>query len=558
MSLRVLCGIDEPLEFSNAHAVLRPYTLHEATAALRDAEAALSDGYWIAGYLTYEFGAALHGVEPAGDAPLLCIGVFDAPSTPVLPDARTCTLSPLLPSIERREYDGAIAAIRQAIYDGDVYQVNYTVPFAVNATGDLETFWRATATRTGARYQALVEDGARKILSWSPELFLQFDGELVRTRPMKGTAPLDAAGDLTSGKNRAEHVMIVDLLRNDLHRIARDVTVEQLCTVERYPTFLTMTSTIAGTVNTKSLETIVRATFPCGSITGAPKRAAIQHIKRLERHARGIYCGTIGYLSPAWKGWWNVAIRTAQFDGSAGRFDAGGGIVADSNAQDEWREVLLKSTFLRENSQPLVLLETFSAAAPAETIDEHVTRMRRSATAFGMPFDEDALREALRESRLRFASGIVRLRLHASGKIEIRHDEAPIPETPVSVCVSRERVRSHDPFLRHKTAWRPAHEAAAAEAAECGAFDALLRNERDEFTEGSRTNLFAELGGTLWTPPLFCGPLPGILRSKLVSEGRARERTLQMADLLNADRLFVGNSARGLLRARLVTTNEDE
>ncbi len=558
MSLRVLCGIEEPLEFANPRVVYRPKTVDDAIASLHELNRALAGGSWIAGYLTYEFGAALHGVDRAGSGPLLCLGVFDEPSRPAMRTDDAFSLSPLLSTATWADYAAAVGDVQRAIYDGDVYQVNYTVPFSTNGLGDFESFWRSVASRTGANYQAYVEDGERRILSWSPELFLQFDGTSVRTCPMKGTAPLDAPKDLANEKNRAEHVMIVDLLRNDLQRIARDVTVQQLCSVERYPTFLTMTSTITGILQTTSLEAIFRATFPCGSITGAPKRSAIEHIDRFEQHPREVYCGTIGYLSPQWRGVWNVAIRTAQFHGNAGRYDAGGGIVADSNAAGEWNEVFLKTAFLREDSEPIVLLETFAAAARSATIDEHLSRIARSAQAFGISFHENVIREAVERTRQRYGSGVLRLRLHANGEIEVRHDTVSTPPEPVAVCISRERVQSTDPFLRHKTAWRPAQGAAGVFATECGTFEALLRNERGELTEGSRTNLFALIDGTLWTPPVSCGLLPGILRSNLVSEGRARERSLHVTDLLKAEQLFVGNSARGLLRARLVITNEDE
>ncbi|HKE35830.1 MAG TPA: chorismate-binding protein, partial [Candidatus Baltobacteraceae bacterium] len=458
----------------------------------------------------------------------------------------------------RGAYDAAIAFLRHAIYEGDVYQVNYTLPFVLSYDGSAFDLYAYYARRSGARYQCYVLDGNRAIASWSPELFLEFDGERLRTKPMKGTAPLDRIEELEAPKNRAEHVMIVDLLRNDLHRICDDVAVERFLEIERYPTYATMTSTIAGTprANT-SLAQIFAAAFPCGSITGAPKRAAMRFIAQTEAASRGAYCGTAGYLSPERKGWWNVAIRTAQLDVCmrSGRYDTGGGIVADSQADAEWEEILLKARFLRPGS-PFALLETFASDADDGTLELHLSRLAHSATAFGIPYRQASVASAVlserSESKGQGDTGILRLRLRLDGTFEVRSEPADTPPEPVRVCFSSARLRSSDPFLRHKTSWRPAHEEAAAEARSRDCFDALLRNEAGEVTEGTRTNLFVERDGVLLTPAASCGVLPGVLRGRLLRVGRAREAVLTAGDVRSAKTVYVGNSARGLLRATLV------
>ncbi len=549
------------LQFASGEAFEAPFEVlraddpASAEAALRRADALLDEGFWIAGYLTYELGAAFVR-EPMQSTrrPLLVLGAYRAPTSAPVPDGDAASWPPPLPQLDVATYLQRVAAIRRSIYDGEVYQVNLTVPFAFRVVGDPRAAFDRIAAQAGPGYHAYVEDGSLALLSWSPELFLRFDGERICTKPMKGTAPLDAIEELHDAKNRAEHVMIVDLLRNDLQRVCDDVRVDDAFTIERYPTFATMTATISGRpLAGTGLLDILRATFPCGSITGAPKKAAVAQIARIESQERGVYCGSIGFLSPQRCGWWNVAIRTAQIDLSSGigRFDAGGGIVADSRAASEWDEVLLKARFLRPPDDGFTLWETLASDACETTLDAHLSRLAGSAAAVGIAFDAGALRAALAlHARAGSERRLLRVRLHADGGFTIRTDALERP-AEVRVCLARTGVRSDDPYLRHKSSWRPAHDVAAADATARACFDAILRNERGELTEGARTNVFVRIDGRYHTPPLSCGLLPGILRSRIVSEG-ARERVLTPSDMERADALYVGNSARGLLRATLV------
>ena len=542
------------VEFHSPKRVLSANDTAAALDTFDTAQAALRNGYWVAGFLYYELGSGFVKWPGRASTPLVCLGIFDAP-TPVEPWSAPFSLAPLLPRIDARTYTGAIDTIKSDIYDGEVYQVNYTVPFDLALDGDPLALWHAVGSNSGARYQAFVEHDGGYILSWSPELFLSFDANKVTTKPMKGTAPGSDTGQLNGAKNRAEHVMIVDLLRNDLQRICDAVTVEALCSIEQYPHFVTMTSTIGGELREDaSLREIFRATFPCGSVTGAPKRAAFAAIDRLEPFTRDAYCGSVGFLSPERRGWWNVAIRTAQLDRDGrGRYDAGGGIVADSNARDEWSEVVLKTAFLDAFAQPCELLETFASDAAPDVIEEHLARLHAGASLLRIPFDSETARDAMHSAMRRAGHrSLVHARLQNDGRLIVRAEPLLAPELPVRVCIAGARVRSDDPFLRIKSAWRPAHNAAFEEAQARGCFDGLISNERGELTEGSRTNLFVEVDGTLYTPPLAAGLLPGILRSRLVSGGRARERVLKVDDIASADALFLGNSARGLLPARMI------
>lgn len=555
MSLRVVAGWEPALIFDDPLHVWAPHHLEDALDALSQADEALNTGHFIAGALSYELGALLNGVAAQESRrPLLLLGAFRAPKRRNLArNGQRFSMTAPLSRIPRDAYERIVEHLLSRIRDGEVYQVNYTVPFDLGFAGDPFDLYRFLARRARARYAAYVEHDDLAIASLSPELFLQFDSTRICTKPMKGTAPLSNIQALANDKNRAEHLMIVDLLRNDLHRVCTNVRVPRLFQVERYPTFATMTSTIEGDLATNSFAEIIRATFPCGSVTGAPKRAAMQHIAHAERQARGYYTGSIGFLSPKRRGWWNVPIRTLQFERGAptARFDAGGGIVSDSNARDEWEEVFLKGRVLSPAHAAFTLWETLRGGPKPSDTAAHVERIRASAERFGWKIERDVLHAQLRDFDEAPVPQLIRVR---AGRARTRIHAEPLAETaePVKVCFASRRVRSDDPLLAYKTAWRPAHDEAAREAHTRGCFDALLLNERGEVTEGARTTLFVRSGGTLYTPPLAGGALPGILRSRLVSQSDAIERVLFPDDLVKADALYVGNSARGLLQAELV------
>lgn len=557
MAIRLVAGVEPATVFDAPEAAWEPTEMRDALRALDDAENALRAGYWIGGALSYEFGAQLAGAPcHPPRTPLMLLAAFRAPRTVARfhPRGRACLGAPLArisPTSYGRAIDGILAQIR----DGEVYQINYTVPFDLGFEGRFDVLYARLARSARAPYAALLEWDAYGIASISPELFLRFDGERVVTKPMKGTALPGAPGELATEKNRAEHLMIVDLLRNDLHRISESVTVERLFEIETYPTFATMTSTIAAeATGAVALRDVLRAVYPCGSITGAPKRAAMGEIARREREPRGFYTGSVGFLSPERRGWWNVAIRTlTRMPETPGlRFDAGGGIVADSNALDEAREVGVKTAFLRAAGAGFRLIETLNATAAEATVAAHLDRMQRSAAAFGWPFARRRAERTFR--RAAAAGGIVRLALAASGRLSwaVRPLEAAV--LPVRLRLTTVRVHSADPLLAHKTSLRARYDAAAVEARLAGCDDGVIANERGEATETSRFNLFVREGAVLLTPPLSSGVLPGILRAQLVSEGTAREAALPIERLAAAQQLFIGNSARGLVPATLELT----
>ena len=268
-------------------------------------------------------------------------------------------------SLSQADYFDRIHKIKEWIAQGEVYQVNSTFALNVSTQGSAQALYRQLANQHPSAHAAFIEDDEQTVLSFSPELFLQRHGTTLITRPMKGTAPRsnDPLEDQrlgqrlqASAKDRAENLMIVDLLRNDLGRIALpgSVVAEPLFSLEAYPSVWTMTSTVQATITPEtSLEQILRALFPCGSITGAPKIAAMKRIQQTEARPRGLYCGSLGWLAPNGDFSLNVAIRTLllQQDGS-GLYHVGGGIVHDSIAALEWDECHWKARIVIDRLEP--------------------------------------------------------------------------------------------------------------------------------------------------------------------------------------------------------------
>jgi para-aminobenzoate synthetase/4-amino-4-deoxychorismate lyase len=349
--VRVSCNVGGRLRsFDEPERLIVARNGAEVEAAFREVEAALEGGAYVAGYASYELGAHFvpKQAEPhAGELPLLAFGVYGQPRETSLAGAGAgaYSLGAFEPAVDSLRYEEDLSAILAAIRDGDVYQVNYSVPFAFAFEGEPFALFADLLAGGSYPHAAFIDMPACAIVSASPELFVALEAGRLVTKPMKGTAKAGDARQLENPKNRAEHVMIVDLLRNDVHRISDDVAVERLCEIERYQHFSTMTSTIAGTIDPAlSLRDIFAAMFPCGSVTGAPKVAAMQCIARTERRNRGIFCGAIGYIGPDRRASWNVAIRTATIDKASGRgrLAIGGGIVADSTVSGEWEEILTK------------------------------------------------------------------------------------------------------------------------------------------------------------------------------------------------------------------------
>ena len=530
-------------------------------------------GRGAAGFLSYEAGLALEDkltplqIPPAEDAPpLLWFGLFEqeemVDAERLLPDGRGAWAEAAKPLISRAEYETALAAVKTHIEAGDIYQANLTFAASVATAGHPLALYAALRTQARAGHGGIIFTGSHWILSLSPELFFTMDGGRITARPMKGTAPPDADPALFAAdpKQRAENLMIVDLLRNDLSRVARTGSVEvpELFAVETYPTILQMTSTVTAVIEDGlGPVDLLEAIFPCGSITGAPKIRAMEIIAGLESAPRGPYCGAIGRLKSNGDATFNVAIRTLVLKAGdhIARLGLGSAIVADSDAGEEWRECLAKGRFVAV-ARSFELIETmrFDPVDGVADLDRHLARMKASAEALGFAFDRHEARNDLQAATFRAGPSRVRLALSRRGCMAIELTPLPdAPDEPVEVALAPLPVDPRDFRLRHKTSDRAFYDAARIAS---GVFEILFTDPDGFLTEGSFTNLFVDRDGLLLTPPLARGLLPGILRARLIEEGRAKEAELREEDL--AAGFLVGNALRGLVRARLIRPGAED
>lgn len=462
----------------------------------------------------------------------------------------------LQPSIDTETYTSTVNRIKRLIFEGDCYQVNFTFPLEFEWFGAPLALYSRLREQQPVRYGGFVGDKLQGLVSLSPELFLERHGDRLVTRPMKGTASRSVPPEQlrNSEKDCAENLMIVDLLRNDLGRVADmgSVVVDRLFDIEEYPTLWQMVSEIAAQVAGRSFGEILRALFPCGSITGAPKIRAMQIAAELENAERGIYTGALGWLAPDGDFRLNVAIRTLELDADGrGRLGLGSGIVADSQPEAEWQECQLKSKFLRDCDPGLKLIETLRRDDGFYPMwAGHLARLKRSAAYFGFPLDEQLLFRALGQQPSR-GTWRVRVTLDKAGAIDVQAVafDGAAPGMRLA-ALADQAIDSRDLLRRHKTTVRPLYNAALSSLpADSPVFDLVFLNERGEVAEGARTNVFVERDGVLLTPPLASGALPGVLRASLLAAGKAREAVLWPEDL--AGGFWLGNALRGLVRVTL-------
>ena len=580
---------------SDAHCFCAPQEVFVArnqvdvAAVLDAAEAArVKSGKHLAGYVAYEAGLALEGrlaalaeARAGADGPLVWLGLFDeaeiipAADMPAWLAARTrgeASIGPLDPQITPGEYCARFEALQDAIRAGDIYQANLTFPLAGPAKGDPLALYAAIRPMAAAGYGGLVFDGSHYLLSFSPELFFSLKGREAKVKPMKGTRPrlVDPSADHAvreelagSVKDKAENLMIVDLMRNDLSRVAEagSVRVEKPFAVESYPTVHQMVSTVYATLQAgKGAVDMLRALFPCGSITGAPKIRAMELIDQVERDARGPYCGAIGRIDARGDAAFNVAIRTIRLTpGENARHKAvlgvGGAIVADSDPMGEWRECLIKGAFTRGPAGGHDLIETmrFDADDGIPLLELHLERMKASAAELGFAFDRHETRNRIQALCFELEDAArVRLVLSRSGAVTLESAPLPAPLPDPAPCIALPHPTvSGDWRLQHKTTDRSFYEMAHDAARAAHAVEALLVRDDGLVTEGSWTNIFVEGEGGVWlTPPAELGLLPGVLRRSLLESGQACEAELRLGDL--ASGFWIGNALRGLVKAKLL------
>ena len=559
------------IAFRNPEEVVCARSVEEVLPCLARVEEGIARGLHAAGCIAYEaapaFDAAL-AVHPPSDFPLLWFGLYPASEQSSHPLA--CSRAAAVGDCERGslarawralvsepEYRAAIKKIRALIAAGDTYQVNYTFPLESVFRDDLYSWFLQLCSAQRADYCAFVHAGRFCVLSASPELFFRLDGEMLVTRPMKGTRPRGRWGEEdrrlaaelgASDKDRAENVMIVDLLRNDMGRIAEtgSVAVARLFDVERYETVWQMTSTI--TARTKaSVPQILAALFPSGSVTGAPKVRTMEIIRALEPFPRGVYCGTVGWWSPGRQAEFNVAIRTITADLETGvaRYGVGGGITWGSTAAGEYEECRVKAVLLSAQPVQFELIESLLFDGEYFLLEYHMARLKESADYFGFAVDLDLIEGALVEkaAALQGEGGRWKVRLLVARDSGFRIEAGPAaPTRRVRVGFAREPVDENDQFLYHKTTHRLVYERARASRPDCD--DVVLWNRRGEVTESTTANVVIEVGGRLLTPPVSAGLLAGTMRAQLLAESRIQEHALTKADVAKASAVHLINSVR--------------
>jgi len=571
----------------------------------------LENGYYLAGWVGYEFGAMLEerGVvikqEPADAGGVIAdFGVFSKPfnfdhhtGENNLPLDNACnlkdvefTIANLQSNMEKEEFLRALEVVQQYIAAGDTYQVNYTLKLLFDFSGSTEKFYGDLRRNQSVAYGAYIRNGQERILSFSPELFFRKRGSEITVRPMKGTAKrgfcseeegcnsLELKRDI---KNRSENVMIVDLLRNDLARLMHGhgqsrVFVESLFDIESYESLLQMTSTIKAqatesTMQKFRLTDFFRALFPCGSITGAPKIRTMQIIDELEKDRRGVYTGAIGYFGPDGSATFNVPIRTVRLLGDRGEMGIGAGITHDSVPEEEWKESLLKGRFLTHSQPDFRLFETilWQPGVGYWLLESHLRRLENGANYFKYAFDKETICALLQQESKKFTAGCyrVRLSLEKDGRLACLATECELPTCtslpdvppPVDeqslpvVAFSSHQTATDNPWIFHKTTIRQLYDSEYKQAREEDIFDLLFCNEKGEVTEGCITNIIIYKDGRYSTPPVRCGLLDGTMRGQLLADTKRPvfEEIITEEIVREADAVYLCNSVRGIVRVKV-------
>jgi para-aminobenzoate synthetase/4-amino-4-deoxychorismate lyase len=568
------------------HAFSRPLAVHmarrieEVLPVMRSVEAASAQGHWCVGFVSHEAAPAFDSAlvtQTAGGRPLAWFAEFSGPEAHELAgppplsgapvDAANFSLSDWRSDTSGTEFRDRVESIRADILEGRFYQVNFTTRLAAEFKGDALAFHRTLQQEQPNGYQAFIDTGDTQVLSVSPELFFSLREGVVTTQPMKGTAPRGDTPeaderityDLThSEKERAENLMIVDLLRNDLSRIAEPHSVEapSLFTLHALPSVWQMTSTVRATLRAGlGLTDVFRALFPCGSVTGAPKVEAMKAIRDLEGAPRGIYCGAIGFVAPHGVACFNVGIRSVWIEQGLATCGVGSGITFDSTVAGEAAELEYKGRFARRAAKPFELLETIRLEeGRCRLRDRHLARMENSARHFRFDFERAMAAAELNRLETQYPRGVWRIRMLADRAGNMRSEVRSLDAAPLDpvFVIADSPIASQDEFLQHKTTRREVYEAHSARHA--SAFDVLLWNERDELTEFTRANLVLKRDGLLWTPPTNCGLLNGTLRDELLATGVIRERLLYREDLDHAETIWWVNGLRGWVAIQLSGT----
>ena len=559
-------------------------------AALQEIEQAIHDQLYVVTCFSYELGEYLLGLtQKKSKTPWVQAWVFkdvqklskEAVAQWLKDQKNQVVDVPVIQktvtSITQEQFENDIAKIHDWIKAGDTYQVNHTYRIHGELSGSPLAAYEILRQKQPGPYGAYIEHADGWVLSCSPEWFLQKTGNTLMTKPMKGTAKV---GEISSeelhddAKNRAENVMIVDLLRNDLSKISLpgSVKVPNLFEVQQHGDVLQMTSTISSTSKENlRLKELLQAIFPCGSVTGAPKKRTMELIQVLESEPRNLYCGAIAWFDPSSQAGlgdlgMSVVIRTLELEKNQYfQMGVGGGITIDSESADEWHECQTKAGFLyalQNQTEPLGLFETIriEGGRPCH-LEMHLERISQSAKELEIKFDSDKAISLIQEACSQLDIKLIyrlRLDLSAEGLLSIKTAAIQaLQPGPIlwasDLLVTDTTMSSTDRLLGHKVTRRKLYDQAWLAAEKLGAFDALFLNEQGFVTEGGRSNLFIKKDGRWLTPPLASGCLPGVMRSIVLKDAKyqAIEQNITRTDVLSAEEVIFTNALRGIVK----TTN---
>lgn len=576
-------------------------------------------------FADYGFGLPLMGMESERGGNLALHWFTDCADTDAASwlarhsDGIPAGISTPKSSVSEADYLNHIRQIHEAIRRGDTYQINYTTRLHLQAYGNPVSLYRRL--RQPVPYAVLshlpdAQGQSAWTLCFSPELFLKIGSDgTISTEPMKGTAPILGDGQderraaelQADPKNRAENVMIVDLLRNDLGKIAQTgkVCVPEPFKVSRFGSVWQMTSTIrAQALPDTSFADILRAAFPCGSITGAPKKMSMQIIESLETEARGLYTGSIGYLNPCsgglgFEGIFNVVIRTLSLkpasspvsDGIVsgigspdsnvqarttgqdeatpyrfqvhplyqGVYGVGSGIVIDSDPAAEYRECGWKARFLNELRPAFGIFETLRAEnGRCALLDRHLCRLKAAAQALNLPLP-DGCENQIKQYIARLPDGVFRVKaLLTSDGISLSRAVLNHLADKQRVIISPAVLPAQNYLRRFKTTHRALFDQAWQTAETQGAFDSLFFNSDGILLEGGRSNVFVKHRGQWLTPSLDLDILNGVMRQAVLDEPQKYLQTNQVIEthitqktLQEAEEIRLSNALRGVFAAVL-------
>ena len=558
-----------PLVFQNPIQILSTDDINEVEAVFEQADAMLDQGYFVAGYVSYEAAPAFDKaltVHDSSEWPLVWFGVFHPPDSPAEDrEFGEFHVSSWEMKGDFASYQKGIKEVKAGIERGDTYQVNFTTRLEATFSGDDYAFYKRLVRNQQSSYSAYLNMGEHRLLSASPELFFRIDGQTLKTKPMKGTAKRGRYSQederkkqhlQTSDKERSENLMIVDLLRNDLGRIALPGTVRvpKLFEIETYPTVHQMTSTIEASLpESYTMFELFHALFPCGSITGTPKVRTMEYISRLEDSPREVYCGAIGYMTPEKEAIFNVPIRTVMIDHrkSLAIYGSGGGVTWDSTTKGEFDELHTKARLLTENRPRFKLLETMKLEdGDVPLLSYHLDRVLATADYFNYPVDRKQLEKKITQVTNEYPEGLYKLRMlvGSNGRVDVEVHSIGEPKALMTGVLSNQAIDEEDPFLYHKTTNRTVYKNHQVPDAET----TLLWNSRGELTEFTIANLVVKANGEYFTPPIDCGLLAGTFRQHLLDEGHISEKVLRKDELVQFEEVWMINALRGWIRVELM------